>query len=723
MDKRPVVLVVDDDVTLRLLAREALEQEGFTVEEAGDGMTALDQASRLKPDLILLDVQMPLMDGFEVCSRIRSDVSLMHTPLLLVTGLDDVRSIETAYRLGATNFVTKPIHWNTLAYDVRYVLRNSRLEADLRTATRCAEDSLAALNLESSERMRTEGELQTSEIRYRRLFEEARDGIALLDLQTAKITDANGSFANMMGYERTALLGRKLSDIRPLRNIAACRTVLSGLQTAEHVRFEHWSLETKGGISLEVEFEAAVHEVDGAKVVQCNFRDITERKQAETRIRYMALHDALTGLPNRTLLHEQLSYMIRGASRKDKHVAVLLLDLDLFKRVNDSLGHHIGDGLLEAVAMRLRNRLRGSDIVSRLGGDEFVVGLPELSGKGDAASVARDILETLSKPYDVEGHELHVGGSIGISLYPADGVEPGTLLRAADTAMYEAKERGRGGFQFFSPALNDAAQRRHTLTNDLRQASERGEFVLHYQPLLDADSGATTGVEALIRWQHPRDGLVPPNQFIPLLEETGLIVEVGQWVLQTACMQSVRWQAEGLPAVRVAVNLSAYQFYRGDIVGTVRRALHESGLRPALLELELTESLTLNDAERAIQIMHEFRQLGVSLSLDDFGTGWSSLAYLRRFPLDRIKIDRSFIRDVATDPRAAALVRSIISLAKNLGLNSIAEGVETSEQLRYLKKQKCAEVQGFLFSPALPEPEIRAWLRSTHKGNRLCGAA
>ena len=441
-------------------------------------------------------------------------------------------------------------------------------------------------------------------------------------------------------------------------------------------------------------------------------RDITDRKQAELRIRYMALHDALTGLPNRSLLEDLLAHAIALAARNGKRVAVLMLDLDRFKSVNDSFGHHIGDRLLEAVAVRLRNCLRESDIVARLGGDEFVIGLPLVENDQDIEHVASKALSTLTASFEIEGHGIQIGASIGICEYPSDGENPRDLLQAADTAMYEAKNGGRGTYSFFTAELTDATRRRQKLEFDLQHALARGEFVLYYQPLVATDTGGITGVEALLRWRHPEQGMIFPNQFVPQLEELGLMTDVGTWVLRTACLQNAAWQKAGLPPVRMMVNLSSTQFYRSNIATSVTRALSESGLDPKWLELELTESLMLDDSETTIKIMRTLKRLGVSLSLDDFGTGWSSLSYLRRFPIDRIKIDRSFLRDIASEPTAEAVVRSIINLGRDLGLACVAEGVETSEQLNYFRKQNCEEVQGFLYSPAIPESDCRVLLRA-----------
>ncbi|HYD62546.1 MAG TPA: EAL domain-containing protein [Noviherbaspirillum sp.] len=440
-----------------------------------------------------------------------------------------------------------------------------------------------------------------------------------------------------------------------------------------------------------------------------------ERKIDEAHIRHMAHHDALTGLPNRLLLEDRLRQAIVRAARYRTLVAVLFIDLDHFKHINDSLGHHIGDRLLLDVGRRMQSCLREGDSIARLGGDEFVICLAEVSRNRDAAAVAQKIQAALAESFMIEGHALQVGSSIGISLYPLDGHDAETLMRAADAAMYDAKAKGRANYQFFTPALNVAAQQRLTTSNQLRQALAREEFVLHYQPQVSLRSGAIVGVEALLRWKRGQDGLVPPGQFIPILEEIGLMAEAGKWVLHSACAQAVAWQEMDLPPIRVAVNLSARQFSGDDIVRTVAEVLEETGLGAEWLELEITESLIFDGSERVIHAMHELKRMGVSLSLDDFGTGYSSLSYLRRFPVDRVKIDRSFVHDVTCNTGGADIVRSILALAQKLGLGAIAEGVETEAQLGYLRQQGCAEIQGYLFSPALPAEEMTVLLRSDRR--------
>jgi diguanylate cyclase (GGDEF)-like protein/PAS domain S-box-containing protein len=693
------VLIVDDNPVNLAVVVDHLEDHGFQVTVAQGGEEALKRAAFGQPDLILLDVMMPGIDGFETCRRLKADPATRDIPVIFMTALSDIDDKVAGFEAGGIDYVSKPFQIEELLARVRTHL-----------ALRAAQLRVVAQNMELREeivaRRSAETELRFSETRYRRLFEAANDGILLLDSETGRVTDVNPAITRMLGHHHDALIGHTLCELAPFRNIAACRTLVDEIKLLTHVRYDDWMIERQDGAPIDIELIGSLYKAGGSGIIQCNVRDITDRREAETRIRYMALHDALTGLPNRIMLADRLAMAIAQARRSTRQVAVLMLDLDHFKHINDSLGHHIGDQLLEGVADRLRKCLREVDTAARVGGDEFVIVLSDIAGGEDASVVARKIQAALVQPFPIDRHRLHIGGSIGVSLFPSDGEDPGALLRAADTAMYDAKGNGRGVHRFFTPELNEAAQRRHVLANDVHQACARGEFMLHYQPQFAMESGAVTAVEALIRWNHPEHGLIAPSLFIPLLEELGLMVEVGEWVLKTACNQNAAWQAEGLPPVRMAVNLSAQQFYRGDIVQIVQRALTEAGLDPRWLELELTESLTLDDTETTIHIMRALKALGVSLSLDDFGTGWSSLSYVRRFPLDRIKIDRSFMRDVTTHPSAAAVVQSILHLAESLGLGCVAEGVETSAQFDYLQRELCQEIQGFLLSEPLPAADM-----------------
>uniref|UniRef100_UPI0035AFD0B5 sensor domain-containing protein n=1 Tax=Hylemonella sp. TaxID=2066020 RepID=UPI0035AFD0B5 len=438
--------------------------------------------------------------------------------------------------------------------------------------------------------------------------------------------------------------------------------------------------------------------------------DITERKLTEQRIEFLAYHDPLTGLPNRVLLEDRLEQAIAQAERSHHGLALVFMDLDNFKKINDSLGHATGDALLKEVAARLKRCVRDTDTISRQGGDEFVLVLGGLHGAEGSLPVLTKIMETLQEPFVCEGNELSTSASMGVALYPQDGNCFDILRKKADMAMYRAKEAGRNTYRFFDEAMDEEAVEHLLMRSGLRRAIERGEFVLHYQPQVDIASGRVVGVEALLRWEHPEFGLVQPGRFIPVAEESGLIVPIGAWVIEEACRQAMVWRRAGLPDLVMAVNLSAAQFRRSGIEDTVAQALQRSGLVPALLELELTESILLQDVEQVLATVQRLKQLGVQLAIDDFGTGYSSLSYLKRFDIDKLKIDQSFIRDLASDPDDAAIVRAIIQMAHSLGLRAIAEGVESAELLQQLRGFGCDEAQGYLYARPMPAAETERYL-------------
>ena len=459
--------------------------------------------------------------------------------------------------------------------------------------------------------------------------------------------------------------------------------------------------------------------------------DITQRRRAEEKVRYLAYFDSLTGLPNRSLMKELLEQALANSVRYQRPLAVLFLDIDRFKRINDTLGHDVGDTVLREVAKRLLGCVRASDLVarkgdvgeavtdqavSRLGGDEFVVILGEVNSTEDAATAAARIAAALAAPVQLAHEEITISASIGISVYPGDGDDAETLLKHADAAMYQAKEEGRNRHRFFTSALNERASRRFALESRLRKAVERCDFVLHYQPKVDVRRRKVVGMEALLRWREPEEGLIPPAEFIPLAEENGLILPIGEWVLHEACRQLVAWRDAGLPPLSVAVNLSAAQFKQPRLVERISRLLSETGLDPTALELELTESVLVEDTAASAMILNTLKELGVSVSIDDFGTGYSSLAYLKRFPLNALKVDRSFVRDITTDPNDAAIVSATIALAHNLRLRVVAEGVEQRIQVDILRAQGCDEAQGYFFSPPLPATEFVDWLRRDLEG-------
>jgi diguanylate cyclase (GGDEF)-like protein/PAS domain S-box-containing protein len=543
------------------------------------------------------------------------------------------------------------------------------------------------------------------------VFETSQESIILTDAD-ANIVSVNHVFEEMSGYSADEVIGKNPRLLNSGRHTPAFYAAMwQDITSKGKWQGEVWN-RRKSGEVFPVWLKMSVYRGADGKVL--NYvgvaADISERLAAQEHIRQLAYFDPLTRLPNRRLLQDRAGQALASAERENKHLALLFIDLDQFKTINDSLGHSAGDQLLCEVARRLLACVRRMDTVARLGGDEFVVLLAETSLDG-AAEVARKILQTVARPHSVDGHQLGVTPSLGISVYPQDGRDFETLLKHADTAMYRAKESGRNAYQFFTNEMNVAALERMLLENSLRQAMARGEFVVHYQPQIDLTSRRIIGAEALVRWLHPEIGLISPGKFIPVAEASGLIVPIGQWVLREACRQNRAWQDAGLPPICIAVNISSVQFRGGQLEDTVRSALDETGMAAELLELELTEGIVMGSAEETIDILHRLSDMGLKLAIDDFGTGYSSLSYLKRFPIDKLKIDQSFVRDIASDPDDWAIARAVIGLGHSLRLTVIAEGVETAEQLSMLKREGCDEVQGYHFSIPLPADEFAGLLR------------
>jgi len=566
-----------------------------------------------------------------------------------------------------------------------------------------------------SERMAANEALREAVRRYSSLFEHATEGIFQTTPQ-GRYLNANPALARIYGHASPDELIEHLHDIQRLLYVSPERRdeFVRLMQKQGMVRnFESQVYRRDGSIIWISENARAVKNSDGSvQFFEGTVVDITERKQHDARLEYQASHDSLTGLPNRSLLRDRIEQAIANAKRDGHLVAVVFVDLDHFKLINDSLGHHVGDRLLLEVADRLIACVRGHDSVARQGGDEFVLVLTEQHEENEILAVVSRLLEAISQPWVDEGQEYGLSCSVGISCFPQDGDDPDALLRCADAAMYKAKASGRSTYHFYTPELNQAISERLELENNLRHALERDEFRVYYQPRIEVASGRIIGAEALIRWDCPGKGIVPPDSFISIAEETGLIIPIGQWILQEACRQNSAWQRAGLPPVSVSVNLSPIQFRHAGLVESVADALAQAGLDPACLELELTESFVMHDAERINVAMQALKALGVDIAVDDFGTGYSSLSYLKRFPVDRLKVDKSFVRDIDSDPDDAAIVRAIITLGHALGLKVVAEGVETQAHLEFLRQHGCDELQGYYFSRPVPATEMEALLRS-----------
>ncbi len=545
------------------------------------------------------------------------------------------------------------------------------------------------------------------------IFEHSDEGIIVTDV-SRRILSVNRSFTKITGYEAHEAIGQLPSILKSgLHDRAFFDEMNASIADNGLWIGELWN-RRKNGENFPVWMSiSGVHNKD--RVIThyfAVFTDLTERKDAERQIYRLAYHDALTGLPNRARLYTLLRQALLEAQRNRTHGAILFIDLDRFKQINDSLGHAYGDILLKEVAGRLAASLRSEDIVARIGGDEFVVALVDIAKHEDASVVAQKILANLVPPIMADGHELQASASIGISIYPDDGDDAETLIKNADIAMYRAKQgETHEGYMFFSPDMNRRALERLKLENNLRRALERDELVLHYQPQLNLQNGKIVGAEVLLRWNHSGHGMIPPATFIPLAEETGLIVPIGEWILETVCARNKEWQNAGLPIVKLAVNISAKQF-RPALPRMVAEILARHGLDARFLELEITESMIMQNVEGVIAMMDNFQLLGISLSLDDFGTGYSSLNYLKRFPIDKLKIDQSFVRGVTKDADDEAITKAIINLSRNLGLRVIAEGVETEEQLAFLKSFGCEEIQGYYYSRPLPEDDFVKFMQS-----------
>ena len=685
MKKLPTLFVVDDDAITRLMLCRFLEKIGYVAVGLANGAEAVAEFDKGLPDIVLMDANMPVMNGFDACAELKSRPAAKHVPVLMITALNDDESVDRAYAVGAVDFITKPVHWANLRNRVGYLLKN--IEAERK------------LHLASS------------------VFESTNEGIVVTDSQ-AIIQSINPAFTRITGYGAEEVLGRNMNLIQSGRHDKQFyEKFWEVLKETGKWQGEFWDRRKDGRVYPQWLNINAILGSDGSLLNYVGvFSDLTALKESEENLLHLLGHDALTDLPNRHLFKERSSFALKDAQSKKGMVAILLLDLDRFKVINDTMGHDVGDRLLIQVGERLSDVLlsqhrSGAGVLGRLGGDEFAVILPKLLQPQDAAHFAKKLLDVLSKPFMAEEMDYFLGASIGISVYPFDGEDVRALMKNADAAMYHAKEQGRNNFQFYRDDLNKSSMARIMMERDLRSAVEKNEFVLFYQPQMALDTGKLVGAEALIRWLHPQRGMVSPGEFIPLAEETGLVVPMGTWALETACRQSKMWWDAGFPPVRVAVNLSGIQFKQPEFIDMVVGIVERSGLDARWLELELTESIAMGDVEDTYSKLKMLSNVHIQLAIDDFGTGFSSLSYLKRFPIDTLKIDQSFVRNCTVDTEDAAIIRTLVGLAHSLGLSVIAEGVETKEQLDFLKLQGCDEIQGYFYARPLPVEAFADFMR------------
>ncbi len=697
-EKAATVLVVDDEASVRTFVRAALEQIGLDVCEASNGAEALQQFEACRPDIIVLDIMMPVMDGYVACSRLRGSLRGNRVPILMMTGLDDAEAIAGAYEHGATDFITKPLNLTILSHRVRYMLRGSRtLDALLRSESRLGLAQRIA-KIGNWEWQPQTGQFSASAELCRLMGIRPQDFGGTLDafLQAVTAEDRDGVAKAL----RSILTDRRPCDI------------------------DHRIMLPNGSeFVVNLQAEAVFDDQLKALTIVGTAQDISERKRSEREIHRLAYYDSLTGLPNRVLFKDRVTQAIAHARRYQYHLALLFLDLDRFKMINDTLGHNVGDLLLKHVADRLADSVRHSDSIgrsreteqthelARLGGDEFTVLLTNLRDVQDASKVARRILEALARPFLVGGQEIFVTVSIGIAIFPVDGESVDVLLKNSDTAMYHAKEQGRNNFQYYSNAMNAAANERLILEGEVRHATERHEFVVYYQPQIDLGSRQLIGAEALIRWQHPQRGLLAPREFLQAASDTGMIRTIDEWVLRTVCRQSRAWQQRGLAVPRVSINISNSLFHGATLVKAVQDAFSETGLAPDRLELELTESIAMRNVDTSIRVLQQLKAMGVQLAIDDFGTGYSSLSYLQRLPVTRVKIDQSFIRELIGRVQPVPIVRAIIAMAHSLQLEVLAEGVEDERQRSILLAEGCDQAQGYLFGRPMSAAELETLLQ------------
>jgi diguanylate cyclase (GGDEF)-like protein/PAS domain S-box-containing protein len=688
------LLLVDDEPRALASLHELLQGRGYHLSTAATGEEALARLSSRRFDLVLLDLRLEGIDGHQVMDFINDQD--INADVIVISGRVGIDAAIGALKRGAHDYLRKPYSSEELLKTVANALRQRRL---------AQANAHMASQLENSEKM------------YRYLVDASPDIIYMLDHE-GRFTFVNDRTSQLLGYRREELIGQHYAILVHEDDLERAHYAFNERRAGERAsRNVEFRVKCRAGTNHARAFNTTVMTVSlnatgmhlaGGDAAPGFFgtygiaRDVTGRKRAEEMILHQAYHDILTGLPNRVLFKDRLGLALIQAKRKQTELAVMFIDLDRFKLVNDTLGHVKGDELLQQVAARLKECLRKGDTLARQGGDEFTILLPELRDRDDARIVADKFLERLRQPFDLDGHEVHVGASIGIAIYPGHGGSIDELLRHADIAMYQVKGRGKNGHAFYHPAMQDASHQKIALEHSLRKALERDELEMYYQPQVDAVSGHIVGAEALMRWNHPLRGVVAPGEFLPFAEENGLMLPISEWMIGALCRDMAEWARAGASRLKLSLNLSPQCLDRGDFVDKMRSAMLRHAVAPGQIEVEITENICIRNPQHAIEQLKRLRQLGVTVAIDDFGTGYSSLAYLHRFPVHTIKIDQSFVHQIRDEHGHYPVVLAIISISRGLDLNLVAEGVETEVQARYLRAHGCATMQGYLFHRPMP---------------------
>lgn len=698
------ILLVDDKQELLTSLFHLVTLYGYDAKQALGGEAAMQALAGNQFDLVLLDLIMPGISGHDILDYAAREK--LKCKIIVVSGDSSFSGVKHALHCGAFDFVKKPYEAAELIATMETALRQVRMEHQ--------HDEM-------------ESQLKESEELHRFIVNSSPDLVYMLD-RNGCFSFVNDRIEGMLGYSKTYIIGKHYSELVDEDDLLAADNLFNERRTGDravkNVELRLKSKRRDGRVSLMrtksvwTELTAMGIYADNAERTRKNFagtygtaRDISERKQAQEVINFQAYHDLLTHLPNRALLKDRLNLAITQAQRNKRKLAAMFLDLDRFKLVNDTLGHSMGDRLLKAVANRLQSCLRSGDTLSRFGGDEFTLLLPEVRTRDDVVVIAEKILDRLNQPFVIDGHELFVGASIGISMYPEAGDTGEALIQNADIAMYHVKGRGKNGYQFFSEEMNHQFSSRLNLEREMRNGLIQGEFEVFYQPQVSLQTGSITGVEALVRWRHANRGLIEPSEFLPLAEETGLITQIDEFVQRQAFNEVASWQRAGFGDLRVSVNLTAMQLEQDDFVERFVASLRASGLAAEYVKLEITENTLMQDMEVIIPKLKAVRKLGALIAIDDFGTGYSSLSYLHQFPINTLKIDRSFVSDIRAEQGEASIIDAIVAMARGLHLDLVAEGVENRTQLEYLQHQGCEEVQGFIFSPAVPAVDLVGLLK------------